>query len=382
MVRHTLRLCAALLLAGAAPATAEIAISANDGKQVRAGDAVPGPFPDTIATIEFGLGAPRVVGQVAAPATLNGPPVSVAVSRRGGFALVASSQKFGADGKLVPYGIVSLIDVRRPAAPLVVASLETCAGAMGLSMTPGETLALVACASDDAVAIVEIVGGRDIRQIGTIRLEPKSEPRDVVIAPDGRSAYVVRFGDGKLTRLAIRGKVVTRADDIAVGPNPDGAIIARDGRYLYNTGFGGTSFSGSIGAIAIVDLRAGRMVGGVTVGQTPEHVTLSPDGRFLATVVGNGSAGTRTAANFATVLGRLKLFRVDGATLTPAAETPIGHNCQGAVFSGDGHTLLVQCAVEKSITAYRFDGTSLVPEPGDPLTFDARPGAIATARSR
>ena len=224
--------------------------------------------------------------------------------------------------------------------------------------------------------------GKALKLVDTIKLEPKAEPRDVVIAPDSRSAYVVRFGDGKITRLSIDGTSVKRAADIPVGTNPDGAIITHDGRYLYNTNFGGTPASGKVGAISTVDLRTQAMVAAVSVGATPEHVALSPDSRFLVSVVGNGSAFTRDASNFADVVGRLRIYRAGAAELVQLAEVNIGHNCQGATFSDDGRTVLVQCAVEKTISAFRFDGSTLTPIDGATLTFDARPGAIATARSR
>ena len=370
----------ALLSSGA---SAQLFVSAHDGKQVRAGDPVPGPFPDEIVTLSVDrAGRPKILGRVEAPATLNGPPVSIAIARGGRFALVASSQRFGPDRKLQPYGVVSMIDLTVPARPRVAGSLDLPRGAMGVALSRNNALALVACAADDAVAVVSVGRGGNLKLLMTIQLEPKSEPRDVVMSPDGRSAYVMRFGDGKITRLGIAGTKVRRVADIAVGTNPDGAIVTADGRFLYNTNFGGTPLSGATGAISTVDLRLGRMVAAVAVGQTPEHVALSPDGRFLVSVVGNGSAFTRVDPNFANVVGRLKLFRAGNAELVQVAEANIGHNCQGASFSDDGRTILVQCAVEKSISSFRFDGAKLTPVDNGLLTFDARPGAIATMRSR
>lgn len=364
-------------------AMAQIIVSANDGKQVRSGDPIPGPFPDEVLTLSLdAAGRPRVTGRVEAPATLNGPPVSIAVAPNSRFALVSSAQRFGADKKLQPYGIVSMIDLGVPARPRVVQSLELAPGTMGVAMTRDTKLALVVSASDDSVSVLSITPGKAMKLIDTIKLEPKAEPRDVVIAPDNRSAYVVRFGDGKITKLTIAGTRVTRVRDIAVGTNSDGAIITRDGRYLYATNFGGTPISGKAGAIATVDLRTDQLVAAITVGETPEHVALSADGRFLVSVVGNGSAFTRDAANFAEKVGRLRIYKAGGVDLVQLAETNIGHNCQGATFSDDGRTVLVQCAVEKTITAFRFDGKSLTPVENGTLTFDARPGAIATARSR
>jgi 6-phosphogluconolactonase (cycloisomerase 2 family) len=377
--------CVVLICAagGIANANAQVIVSANDGKLVRSGDAVAGPFPDEVLTLTLDRdGRPRVVGRIEAPATLNGPPVSIAVAPNGRFALVTSAQRFGQDKKLQPYGIVSMIDISDPKQPRVVQNLELPPGAMGVAMTRDTRLALVVSASDDSVSVLSVTPGKALKLLDTIKLEPKAEPRDVVIAPDNRSAYVVRFGDGKITRLTIDGTSVKRGADIAVGTNPDGAIITHDGRYLYNTNFGGTPASGKAGAISTVDLRTQTMVGAITVGPTPEHVALSADGRYLVSVVGNGSAFTRDAANFADVVGRLRIYRAGGAELVQLAETNIGHNCQGATFSDDGRTVLVQCAVEKTISAFRFDGSELTPIDGSALTFDTRPGAIATARSR
>ncbi|MBU3078604.1 beta-propeller fold lactonase family protein [Sphingomonas quercus] len=376
-------LAAAVALGLAIPAGAETVLVALDGKQVRAGDTQTGPTADAVAVLDIGTRPPRVLGMVETPATLNGPPVSIAVSRDGKFALVANPQKLGPDNKTQPDGVVSLISLADPAHPRVLQRLAVAPGAMGVWLNRRGDLALVACANDDSIAVLAVRGGTTLEQVGTVKLEAKAEPRDVVMTPDGRSAYAVRFGDGKLTRLAIKGNSVTRDGDIAVGVNPDGAIISADGRYLYNSNFGGTPLNTpKTGAVSIVDLKAGRMIGAVDVGATPEHVVLSPDGRYLAVVVGNGSAFVRTAENFSTVLGKLKLFRTGGGTLVPVAEADTSHNCQGATFSADGRTILVECAVERDITSYAFDGKTLTRAAEPPLVFESRPGAFGSSRGR
>ena len=303
-------------------AESQVIISAHDGKQVRAGDTVPGPFPDEVVTLRLARdGTPSVVGRVSAPATLNGPPVSIAVAPNGRFALVASSQRFGPDNKLQPYGVVSMIDFSRPAAPRVVQSLEVPAGAMGIAMSANTKMALVVSSVDNSVSVLSVVPGKAMKLVETIPLEPKSEPRDVALAPGDRAAYVIRFGDGKITKFSVDGMTVRRVADIAVGTNPDGAIITHDGHYLYNTNFGGTGLSGANGAISTVDLGTDRMIAAIEVGQTPEHVALSPDGQYLVSVVGNGSAFTRTASNYASVVGRLRIYRAGGAALVQLAES-------------------------------------------------------------
>ena len=70
-------------------AQAELAISANDGKQVRSDDAISVPVPDTVSVLEMRNGSAKVLGSITAPATMIGPPTSVAVARDSSFALVA-----------------------------------------------------------------------------------------------------------------------------------------------------------------------------------------------------------------------------------------------------------------------------------------------------
>jgi len=366
-----------MLLAGTA--RAEIAISANDGKQIRDDK---GPAKDTVAVIAFGSAKPMVIGSVGAPASMIGPPTSVAVAPDNSFALVTCGQKLAAGNKLDLDDIVSVIGLDDPTHPKILQTVHAGPGAMGVSMNRKMTLAMVAASGEDAIYVYS-VSGRQLTQVGKIQLEAKSEPRDVIIAPDGKSAYAVRWGDGKLSKLAINGTKVTRAGDIVTGVNTDGGAISHDGRYLFNTAFGGTPLTtAKVGAISVTDLKTFRQVAATEVGNGTENLTLSPDGKYIAVTILNGTAAVRSAPDFATVLGKLKLLKVDGSKLTPVAEADTGHNCQGTTFSDDNKTVLMQCATEKDIEVFHFDGTSLTRDQGATLTFDSRPGAIATARTR
>jgi hypothetical protein len=136
-----------------------------------------------------------------------------------------------------------------------------------------------------------------------------------------------------------------------------------------------------MGTIAIVDLRAGRMVGQVDVGVTPEHIALSPSGRYLEATVINGSNASASSPNHHDH-GIMAIFRSNGTSLEPVTQIETGAWCQGATWSDDEKRVLLQCAARKQIEVYGFDGRTLSAEPAAILQFDARPGAIATARSR
>jgi hypothetical protein len=179
--------------------------------------------------------------------------------------------------------------------------------------------------------------------------------------------------------------------EIAPGRQPYGAVITPDGKYAINTNLGGAMDTPPptpghrgprIGTVSVSDLASHAVMDSVPVGPTPEHVALSADGKYLEVTVANGSANTKTDPKYSSVFGLMKVFRVDGAKLVPAATTDTGHWCQGATWSNDGHTILLQCATEREIEVYRFDGHSLKQDKSATIPFESRPGAISTARSR
>ena len=74
----------------------------------------------------------------------------------------------------------------------------------------------------------------------------------------------------------------------------------------------------------------------------------------------NGSNASKTSPFFHD-FGILKILELNGRKLRPAAETRIGHWCQGAAWTRDSRTVVVQCVVEKEIQKFSFDGKNLKP---------------------
>ena len=115
--------------------------------------------------------------------------------------------------------------------------------------------------------------------------------------------------------------------------------------------------SGDADTISVIDLKLDppRVVNTYTVGQTPEGIKMSPDGKFVAVTVMNG---TNKPANspFFNANGLLQVWARNGTQLTKSGELPIGKWCQGIAWSSNSKTLLVQCMVEEEITVVRFSG--------------------------
>jgi DNA-binding beta-propeller fold protein YncE len=233
--------------------------------------------------------------------------------------------------------------------------------------------------------VFAIADGR-LTAIATIALEPKSRPVDIAFAEGGRSAYVVAQGTNRLLHLTVDGEQVSRlGPDLAVGNQPYSIALDPRRPKAYVTFLGGrgtaTGRGPRPGSVGMVDLKAARMVDEADTGVTPEHVGLSPDGRFIAVTVNNGSSAPAGSPIFHDY-GLLTIYRTDGGKLAPVAEAHTGHWCQGAIWTSNQKRLLLQCAREKHVEIYDFDGHALAVAGEAPIALDGRPASIATARSR
>jgi DNA-binding beta-propeller fold protein YncE len=367
-----------------ATAQAELAISANDGKQLQNGDPVP-VTPDSVSVIDLGHYPPRVIGSVQVPASMIGPPDAVAVGPGEKFAIVTAAQKFDPADPMHPAADdkVSVIDLSHPAHPRVLQTLPSGAGASGVSINPAGTLVLVAAKGGDAIFVFRLAGNR-LSPAGRVDLGKGAAPTDVIFAPDGRKAYAVAWGVTKIMELAVDGSRVTpTGNDVVTGRNPYGAVVTPDGAWLINTNVGGALEGGNrSGTITMVDLKAHKLAVSLATGPVPEHVALSPDGKNALVVVANGAATVKSNPRYDSVVGILKIYAVGPGTLTEVAHADTGHWCQGATWSDDGRLILQQCATEREIEVFRFDGHALARDKDATMVFQSRPGAIATQHSR
>lgn len=366
-----------------APASAQIAVSANDGK-VRLDNGktvVNKDGVDTIMLIDLSASPPKSVAELKAPASVAGPPSSVAISPNEEIALVTAAQKIdpadptkqtpddtltvielGKSGGIVS-GIANRIRGKAPPpayAPKVIATLKVGKGAAGVSFNKAGSLALVANRSEGTVSVLEIKGKTVTVLPEKIKLgDEKSGPSAVAFTPDGKTALVSRDGDNKISVLAIEGNKVTDTKrDMTAGLRPYGLDIASKGdiAMVANIGTG----SGDNDTVSLIDLAAKppRVVNTMSVGPTPEGIKISPDGNYVAVSVMNGT--NKASDNpFFNAKGRLVILRRTGRDLTKSAEAPIGRWCQGIAWSSNSRKLVVQCMAEEQITSFSFSSGNL-----------------------
>lgn len=360
-----LALASALALLSPHGATAQIAVSANDGKSFL-NDGVP-EVPakvasDTVSIIDLNQTPPKVIAEVEAPTSAVGPPLSVAVAKDESFALVTGAMKLDpADPKkTVPDSKLSVIDLKAKQ-PAVIQTLEAGAGASGVSISPRGDLALVANRSAGTVSVFTI-SGKTLTPAGTVDFGAKtSGPCAIVFTPDGKTAFVTRDGDNKVSVLSIDGsKVDYTKRDVGAGLRPYGIDITPKGDAIVVADMGLNNGNGDADTVSIIDPNAKppRTIDTVTVGSTPEGMKLSSDGRYLALAIMNGSNKPKVSPIF-NDNGFLRIFSLKDKKLTFVTEAKVGHWCQGVVFSKDNRKVLVQCLVENEIEIFDFDGKSL-----------------------
>ena len=379
--RRVFGLVLPVVLVLAAVANAQLAVTSNDNKVMLDNGTVKvvqNPAPDTVTIIDLKASPPRVLAEIAAPGSVVGPPFSVALTPDESLALVGSSSKIDPNDptKTAPDTRISVIDLKA-SPPAVIATLEAGKSAAGISVNRQGTLALVANRSEGTVSVFSI-SGKTVTPVGKVTIaDEKSGTSHAAFTPDGKMALVTRDGDHKISVLKIDGTNVEYTKrDINAGLRPYGIDVSSRGDFaaVANIGVG----QGDADTVSLIDVRTTppRVVETVSVGQTPEGIKVSPDGRYVAVVVMNGSNKPKESPFYADN-GKLVILRAANMRLTKVAEAPIGHWSQGAAFSPDGRTILVGNMVEKDVQVFTFDGRALK-EIGR-IKVNGGPAAVRTA---
>ncbi len=382
-MKHRHAWLAASMLAGLAiapDASAQLAISSNDGKGVliKGVNTVPdNPVPDNITIIDLNVSPPKVLATVNMPVSLVGPPQSVAIAPDESFALITAATKLDPNDKkkVVPHNIVSVVDLKAKP-PAVVQTVEAGLGATNVAINKNATLALVTNRNEGTVSVFTIAG-KTLTPAGKITLgDAKSGPSSVAFTPDGKRALVTRDGDHKVSVLTVNGNTVEHSKrDIHSGlkPYPLGISPKGDWAAIANVGMGG----GDSDTIALIDLTLDppRVVDTISVGQTPESLTVAPDGKHVVVTVMNGSNKV-PGSPFLNANGRAPVYAVEKMKFRKVADAKVGVWCQGAAWNKTSTLVLVQCMAEQEIQLLKFDGKSL--KPAGAIKVSGGPSGIGT----
>ncbi len=381
-------LAGAALLAFPAAGSAQILASANEGKSVLVNGAPavpPNPVPDTVTFHDLSASPPRLVATVEAPTSVVGPPTSVALTPDERLAIVTANMRVDPANptRTVPDTRVSVIDLRA-SPPRVVQTVEAGRGPAGVAVNRAGTIALVANREEGTVSAFRIREAA-LEPLGKVEIGPaNSGPSGIAFTPDGRHALVTRDGDFFLNVLAVEGETVRKLDrQFSAGTRPYGVVVAPNGRWGAVANLG-RNF-GDEDTVSLIDMTGPperwRVVQTATVGQSPEGIQVSPDGRLVAVVLVNGS--NRAESFPFRGPGLVRTYRVEGEgpalRLVAAREGRIGSWSQGAAFSADGRTLVVGNMVERTLSLFRVAPDGALSEGGAPISLPGGSAALRTA---
>jgi len=145
---------------------------------------------------------------------------------------------------------------------------------VALAALAAAILPLLAGCSGTPAAISVIDTGSGAKT-STIRI---TDPEDAVVAPDGRSLYVLDIAaDGMGTVLVIDTGTNAVVRRIPAGGKAEDVEISPDGRTLYILNVTGTDQ----GSVSVIDAAKGTVARTIPVKGSPEGMTISPDGRRI-----------------------------------------------------------------------------------------------------
>ena len=188
-------------------------------------------------------------------------------------------------------------------------------------------------------------------------------PAHVVLAPDGRFAYVTNGGENSVSVVDTSARRVV--ETIPVGALPHGIRISPDGKQAWVANLKG-------GTVSVIDTRTRKQIARIAVGKGPAQVGFTPDGRlgFVSLsqenrvalidtashkVIRKVSVGTVPIQLYATPDSRLLLVAnqgtqkkpgnsvsvIDLATFKPLATIETGSGAHGVVVARDGQHAFV-----------------------------------------
>ena len=352
-------------------------LSIQDGRAVLVdGVGKVGKAQDTLALVELKDEKLRLHFDLVMPTSLVGPPASIAILPDKKYALVTAATKLDPSdpNKVISSDLISLVALGSGKEPLkVVDSIALGAGPSGLAVNRAGDLALVPNRAGGTVSVVEIKGQK-LTEKQKITIGDKTGPSQIVIAPDGRRALLTRDGDNQISILDINGSNITlNSKTIFAGLKPYSIDIDSSGKYAVVGNLGGGQ--GDADTMSLIDLKMDppRVIDTVTVGQTPEGVSFSPNGKLIGVTVINGSNKPRSSSYYGEAV--YKLFEVHDGKLEYLSEVKGGHWLQGQAFTPDGRNVLVQDAQNQEIRLYKIDGKK-VSDTGERLKMKAAPAAI------
>ncbi|MFD1301596.1 YncE family protein [Methylobacterium marchantiae] len=334
---------------------------------------------DAVAVIDVSDEArPRLAHVLPLDNSVYGPPTNLQITPDGRLGLAASSVLMRQDSEAwyaQADDRLHVIDLLADP-PRLVETIRVGRQPSGLAIARTGDFALVANREGRSVTVLSIAG-TSVRVVMTV--DVGDEAAAVAIAPDGRRAFVAKNKAAKVGVLTLDGTRATydAALDLPVGPGIYGLEFTPDGRLALAANTGPEPSDGHADSISVIRADVARpvVIDHLGIGDTPETLAMSPDGRHAAVAVVRGSSAPTTGPGF-TPTGTLALLTIDASGMVrQTGEAEAGDVTQGVAFSPSGAYVYVGNYVDRNIGVYRIEGDA-VRDTGFRLGLPGQPASM------
>lgn len=304
------------------------------------------PGSDKLLVLDVGVDprCPREVARLSLSNSVFGPPTNLAVTPDQRLALVADSMEWRREGDNWKPSAGRCLHVLNMTTtpPRVQQTLAIGLQPSGLAINRSGTLSLVANRAGCSVSVLKI-SGDEVVHVRDIDLG--SPAAAVSFSADGSRAYVAKMDQHRLAVLHINGTQVSYdpSEDLVTGLVPFNLAITPDGRFGLTVDMGHPNASdGHIDTVSVFDLSCvpPRCIDRITVGDGPEGMAMSPDGRHAAVAIVQGSNEPRDRW-YHQSRGCVVLLAIEGEGVRLCDRLYVGALPEGLAFSPDGGTLYV-----------------------------------------
>jgi DNA-binding beta-propeller fold protein YncE len=365
--RHTLAgtsLAALLLLPCLAQArTSDILIGLDEKITYDATGQVNGPpGKDAVLVLDVSDPArPKIRASLPLMNSLLGPPTNLQITPDGKLGLVANSVVMNQDGnawKVAPDNKLFVIDLA--ASPPKLADTVTVGiQPSGLAISNRGDLVLIANRAGKSVSVLSIQGGV-VKVVGEVPMGEQASA--VVIAPDGKRAFVCLNLVNKVAVLTIDGQSVTydKTLDVPAAFSPYNIDVTPDGKYLVASNTGAMGNNGDAEVTIDATGPHPHVIDLMTPGNGPEGFAISPNGRWAAAPLINGS-GSKPSDWFYNKRGVLALMAIGaGGHLSVVSRALLGALPEGIAFSPGSDYVYVGNYIDRNLQTFHIVGGKLV----------------------
>lgn len=323
---------------------------------------------------------PELVARMSLPNSVFGPPTNLAVTPDQRMALVADPMAWieqDTQWKPIPGDGVYVIDLDVEP-PAILERIQVGRQPSGLAINPQGTLALIACRADRCISVLSI-GSTGVSFIDHVDMG--AEVTAVSFSADGSRAFAVKTDTHRLGVLHIDGNCVRHdaTEDITTGLVPYNVAASPDGRLVLTVDMGSpTASDGHADSVSVIDVKAvpPRVIDKIMVEDGPEGIAISPDGRYAAVAIVQGSNNPEQTW-FHHPVGQVILLRLDGDRVERAGSLPVGALPEGLAFSPDSRYLYVGNFLDADLWVLEIRDGALV-DTGRRIALPGHPASMRT----